>query len=607
MTVERITPHVPASVVTLRRLKIALLAAVVVPLLLLAAFAYDERRQLLLAAQDEALASVATLREQALKTIETDELLLRQVDRRIQGMNCDEIRASSEQLSNDIGAMHAGLTQVSLILLTDGEGRVWAGTPPHPKGGFASISHLDLWMAQRDADQGTYFSRPYVGRITGRVNFGISRRRTTPGGGFDGTIHVTCDSAYFSDFWSAFIGHKQDATISLLRSDGEVLARYPDPHGMPVSQIPKSSSLLTHLATQPLKGVYRTTSTIDGIERIYAYARVGNHPLVVGYGLSVHAVLAPWRLHILLLAGFGAIAAAAVAVSVLAAMRQVHRVMSEQARSAAIEAVAEQGRRLALLGQFAAESAHDFANILQAISAAATLMRRGATHPERVRSLADRLDEDVERGASLTRTMLDLVRSGGDIPTRSVPGSDAAVDLAEAMTRVGDRLRRLLGKSYKLRWEIEPSEDPVRLRDERSELELVIMNLAVNARDAMPNGGEVLIQATAEQVGSPVAGRQADRGVSGLNPGLYVRLSVIDRGVGMPPDVLARAGETFFTTKVNGRGTGLGLSNARRFAERAGGRLTIDSEVGRGTTVTLWLPAIPSEPVASSAELQPVG
>jgi signal transduction histidine kinase len=591
---------------TLRRLKIALFAAVIVPLVLFAAFASDERRQLLHAAEGEALASAATLREHAINTIETDELLLRQLDRRIQGMGWDEIRSSSDVLSNDIAAMHAGMKQISLMLLTDAEGKVWAGTPPHPGNGFVSASHLDVWSAQREADQGTYFSHPYVGQMTGRVNFGISRRRSTPDGRFDGTVHITFDASYLAAFWSEVIAGKDGAAVALVRTDGDLLARFPEVDGPLPGRISSASDLLSHLALKPLGGVYRTDPSLEGRDRIYAYARVGPHPLVVVYSLGVDSVLAPWRLHLLLFGGFGVLAAAAVASAVLAAIRQAHQVIEQRARRTTNEAVATQGRRLENLGQLAAESAHDFANILQAMSAAATLIRRNAGHPERVRSLTNRLDEDVERGASLTRNMLDLVRSGGGVPSLPANSADPAIDLTDAMARVGNRLRRLLGDAYRLRWDIEPADVPTRLRDDRSELELVIMNLAVNARDAMPNGGEVLIQVTAEQVGAPSGGRQPAGGTNALKPGPYVRLSVIDSGAGMPPDVLARAGEMFFTTKPLGRGTGLGLAGARGFAERAGGRLTIDSKVGRGTTVTLWLPAIEPSPVSSAVRVQPV-
>ena len=601
MAASRTEPDAPgvptASIVTLRRLKISLFATCVVPMVLFALFAWDERAYLLRSAESEALANVAALREHALKTIETDELLLRQLDRRIQGMDWDQIRSSSDAVSAEIGVMHAGMKQVSFMVLSDPEGRVWAATPPHRTGGFVPTSNLDIWPAQRAADQGTFFSRPYVSKMTGRVNFDISRRRSVPDNRFDGTLHLGVDVSYFSTFWSEVTAGKEGATVALLRTDGEFLARVPD-MGRPLpGLLLQSSALLRYLAAGSREGVFHVTSVIDGTDLVYAYARVGTHPLVVGYGLSEHAVLAPWRQHLLLFGGFGFVAAIATAMAVLAAIRQVHQVIDEQGRRAMIEAAAQNGQRLELLGRLAAESAHDFANILQAMSAAATLIRRSVANPERVRSLTDRLDEDVERGTSLTRTMLDVIRPGGGVLGCPSNQSDVVIELTGAMTRVGDRLRRLLGGAYRLRWEIDPPCVPARLRDDRSELELVIMNLVVNARDAMPDGGEVLIQATVEQIGD----RKRRRRAADLRPGLYVRISVIDGGVGMTPEVLARAGELFFTTKSPDKGTGLGLSGARGFADRAGGRLTIESELGRGTTVTLWLPVIDPVQVDSPA------
>ena len=596
-------PVTPAAM--LRRLRIALYGAVVLPLLLITAVTVDERAQLLNAAEAEALADVATLREHALKTIETDELLLREVDYRLQGMHWDAIRFSPAAVSSAIGSLHAGMPQVSMLTVTDADGRAWAEGPPYVTDGFVSNREQEGWSAQQVADQGTFFSRAVTGQPTGERYFGISRRRTTADERFDGTVQVNVATAYFSTFWSRTISGKEGAAVSLLRTDGEVLARFPD-MGASLGPTAEWSHLLDHLVAQPLGGVYRVTSTVDKTERIFAYARVGLYPLVVGYGLSVHTVLAPWRLHVQLMGGFGALAAGAVALAVIAAMRQVHLLVAEQARRTAIEAAAQEGQRLELLGQLTAEITHDFANILQVMRAAATLIRRAATQPERVRSLADRLGEDAERGASLTQRMLDVVRPGGGALNR-VNSQGGAIDLANTIQRLGETLQRLLGGRYRLCCTIEPACLSAQVRGDRSELELVIMNLAVNARDAMPDGGDIEIRATRGDVSLLIAAPGAHRGVDDLASGHYVRLSVTDTGMGMAPDILARAGEVFFTTKPRGKGTGLGLSGARGFVQRAGGWLTIESEVGRGTTVTLWLPAMAPLVVAAPALAEPVG
>lgn len=223
-----------------------------------------------------------------------------------------------------------------------------------------------------------------------------------------------------------------------------------------------------------------------------------------------------------------------------------------------------------------------------------------------MRALAERLGEDAERGGSLIQRMLDLVRQNrGQAEPR--PGeASGVIDPAEAMAGVAEMLPRLLGSGYRLRCEV-PEHLPAFTFGDRSELEVAIMNLAINARDAMPNGGEIVIRVDFAVVADGSGEAEGDRRRSALEPGPYLRISVIDTGVGMSPEVLAQAGVTFFTTKPYGRGTGLGLAGARGFAERAGGRLSIDSEEGHGTTVALWLPAVAPPQAAGQRSVERVG
>jgi signal transduction histidine kinase len=589
-----------AQVVTLRRLKVALIAAIVIPALLLVAGAWDERAQLLHAAEADALATVTALREHAFKAIETHELLVRELDSRIQGMSWDQIRASSDTLSAEIKSMYAGMPEVSAMAIADADGNSWAGTAWGGPDGPISMAHREYWTAQRDVDRGTFISRAYVGITTGRQNFGISRRRTTPDGRFDGTVHIGVAASYFSDFWAEVIAGRNNAVVALVRQDGEVLARVPvtgDAMPEDIAQVLRSSQ------ADPRGDVFRTAASRDGVERIYAYARVGSYPLVVVYGIPVASVVAPWQQHLLDLGGVGVLATACLVLAVLATIRQVHRLIAEQARRIALEKAAQQGQRMELLGQFTAGIAHDFANIMQAIGNARSLLKRVADQPERVRSLANRLGEDVERGTSLTRRMMDLVRpKAGPDGNRPSAASDT-IDAAETMAKVCEMLPRLLGGGYRLRCEA-PDGASVFIRGDRCALELAIMNLAVNARDAMPTGGEIVIRTTCERIGR---GPDCAHGPAGVPPGLYVRISVADSGVGMPPAVLAQAGVLFFTTKPHGQGTGLGLAGARGFAERAGGALCIESEEGRGTTVTLLLPALPARQASGPRAVERVG
>jgi signal transduction histidine kinase len=587
------------SAVTVNRMEIGLVAAVFLLLLVVGAGVWESRRQRLDRVENEAGATVAALREHALKAIETHELLIRGLDRRIAGMTWDEIRASSDVLSAEIRAMHAGMPQVSMMAITDAEGRIWVRSLPLGRDHYVPIGNRDSWNAQRDADQGTYISRPYIGPVSKRVNFAISRRRSTADGSFDGTVHVGVAASYFTSFWSEVVSGTKGVTIALVRTDGEVLARLPD-GDRPQQLDSDTSPLMQHLAAAAPGGSFRATSPVDGVDRIYAYSKVGNYPVAICYTVVVQSVLAPWWRHVIIFGGGGVIGGLAIMVAAFGSIIQSRRLADERANRAAVERAAQEPRPLELLGQLTAGTAHDFANVLQAMRNGAELIKRRAGQPDRVRFLADRLYEDAARGTSLTRRILELVHQDTGHP--SADGDDLASP-AEAISRVGDMLSRLLGGRCRLRCDVVPADLQATIRGGRTALEVTLMNLAVNARDAMPDGGVVVIKAVADEIGDEGDGGGLGTSRPDLPSGQYVRISVTDSGVGMSPAVLARAGELFFTTKP--RGTGLGLSGARGFAERAGGALTIDSEVGRGTTVTLWLPAVTPCAVTPVAAAEP--
>ncbi|MEZ5775387.1 MAG: ATP-binding protein, partial [Hyphomicrobiaceae bacterium] len=190
--------------------------------------------------------------------------------------------------------------------------------------------------------------------------------------------------------------------------------------------------------------------------------------------------------------------------------------------------------------------------------------------------------EAAEMGARLTGRLLTFARRRRLDP--------AVLDLNDQVLGMTELLRRAIGEPIDLSTVLAPDLWPVKV--DPSEIENAIVNLAVNARDAMPSGGKLVIRTH----NSPIGGA----GETGLPPGDYVRLSVSDNGTGMTPEVLQRAFEPFFTTKEHGRGTGLGLSTIYGFVRQSGGQVTIDSEPGRGTTVNLFLPRAAAMPAEAS-------
>jgi PAS domain S-box-containing protein len=254
---------------------------------------------------------------------------------------------------------------------------------------------------------------------------------------------------------------------------------------------------------------------------------------------------------------------------ILGSSRDVTEQRTAQARLA-------QAQRIEALGQLAGGIAHDFNNVLQAVQGGAGLIEKRPGDLEGVLRIARMMFEAAERGSSITRRLLAFGRRG-DLRTEAVDAAALLADMREIFTHT-------LGTGVGVRIEAPAGLPP--LLGDKGQLETVLVNLATNARDAMGGNGVLTLGARLDALrsdGNPtLAGR--------LKAGSYVRLSVSDTGAGMTPEVLARATEPFFTTKAQGKGTGLGLAMARGFAEQSGGGLGIESEPGRGTTISLWFP-----------------
>jgi PAS domain S-box-containing protein len=247
-------------------------------------------------------------------------------------------------------------------------------------------------------------------------------------------------------------------------------------------------------------------------------------------------------------------------------------------RQVMAEEALRQAQKMEAVGQLTGGIAHDFNNLLGAVVGSLDLIRRKPGDVEKVRRFAEAGLQAAERGAKLTGQLLAFSRA-----QRLELKPVAVADLVQGMR---DLLARTIGPMVRLTFVLDG--DGVVLSDP-TQLEMAVLNLAINARDAMAEGGELTIA---------TAGRRMDRDAE-LAAGEYVELSVTDTGAGMPPEVAARAFDPFFTTKGVGKGTGLGLSQAYGMARQAGGTARIESRPGAGTTVRIYLPRT-SEPMQSS-------
>ena len=250
-----------------------------------------------------------------------------------------------------------------------------------------------------------------------------------------------------------------------------------------------------------------------------------------------------------------------------------------QEREAALAQVHEM-QKVESLGQLTGGVAHDFNNLLMAVLGNLELLRKLVPEEAKVLRLIDGAIQGAERGASLTKRMLAFARRQELRPeTVDVP------NLVDSMVQM---LRHSLGPGIQITTQFEADVPPTRV--DPNQLELALLNLALNARDAMPLGGQLTISAHREHV-PPGA-------VPGLAPGDYVCIAERDNGEGMDEATLKRATEPFFTTKGAGRGTGLGLSVVDGLVAQSGGAMRITSRSGAGTTVELWLPVSPTEAAA---------
>ncbi|WP_395697256.1 CHASE3 domain-containing protein [Methylocella sp.] len=260
------------------------------------------------------------------------------------------------------------------------------------------------------------------------------------------------------------------------------------------------------------------------------------------------------------------------------------RIREEMRQKEALEAQLRQSQKLEAIGQLTGGVAHDFNNMLAVVIGTLNLMKRRLERGEaNVMKFVDAALDGAQRGAALTHRLLAFARQQ--------PLAPQPVDCNAFIAGMSDLLRRTLGDAVRV--ETVLSGGLWRARVDPSELESALLNLAVNARDAMPGGGRLTIETANAFLDDPYAARHI-----GVRAGQYVLVSVTDTGSGMTPEVVARAFDPFFTTKSAGKGTGLGLSQVFGFVKQSDGHIKIYTEDGEGTSMKIYLPRYFGEAVA---------
>ncbi|HEY3600028.1 MAG TPA: ATP-binding protein [Paraburkholderia sp.] len=592
---EAVFPTVPEHNFAVRRMTLIalLIAAIVLPCIFVVVLAFNDFRAREAEATDVTLRTVRVTEEHALKVFDMNEALDARVVDLVQGLDDAGIRAREAAIHDKLQQMGGGYPQVASVSIFSSSGALLASSRLFPAPPL-SIAERDDFIGIRDGKIIEHVSKVMAGSVPGEAVFNTGVARRGPGDAFAGIVSVALRPGYFSAFYRDLLGgHNAPMTLGITRADGAVLANYPPSRPAPIE--PPHSPFTRALAEGRREGVVRVHSVMYGDRQIVAFRRVGSYPVYVACGYRTSAIWAAWYQHlsVLILAMFvpSIVLWCVLWLSLkrLSAEEEAwERWQAEASMRRSIESAYRQSRKMEALGNLVGSVAHDFNNLLMIVSANVQILRR------RKAAAFDRELSAVERalksGQSLTRQLLGVARKQ--------PLRNETLAVEHWLPGCRELLRASLGAKVSLVMDIGTSVWPIRV--DVAELELALINVAVNARDAMPHGGRFTVRAAnitfRHEDGFPLTGD-------------FVQLSLEDTGIGMPPEILARAFEPLFTTKPKGMGTGLGLPHVFAFCERSGGLAAIDSATGAGTSVRLYLPRAaelpeagpPAEPAADEA------
>ncbi|MDC7786365.1 ATP-binding protein [Rhodoplanes sp. TEM] len=569
---------------TLRLLRALMIGAVLVPAALFAYVAWVSWHSADAITDDRLARSLDVLHEHALKVLTTGNLVLDEIVESVEGETSEEIAAREPEMHRRLKRVADLLPQVQSIWVIGRDGLALANSyfVPAPRG--ASLADRDFFRALVDRDIGTYVSSVFVPRlIEGPSFFSMSRRLNGPDGGLQGVASVSMLPDDFQKFYRE-IARGPGEVFALMREDGAFLARWP---GGPSStdKLPPSALFFGEIARRPERGLYTGVSRLDGVERRVGYRRVEGFPIYVIASIDTATIRDEWLRGLLGHLVFGLPATLLLLWVLWVAHQRTAGLYAEAVRREAAETALRHAQRLEAVGRLTGGVAHDFNNLLMVISGSADRLRR-IVQGEKESRLVEMITTAAKRGETLTRQLLSFSRQQALSPQ--------GIDLSQRMPELSELVRRSLADDVEVTIDVPDRACPVKV--DPGEFEVAVLNICVNARDAMPNGGRLVVR-----VRDAVLDEAGDGGLEGA----FVALSFTDTGSGIPDDVLPRVFEPFFTTKETAKGTGLGLSQVYGFARQAGGDVRIDSRVGAGTTVTLWLPRVPFEPVAAEPRPEP--
>jgi signal transduction histidine kinase len=569
----------------IRTLRFLVIGAILVPLMVGAVAAYLSYCADIERAEEALVEAVAVAEENTLKVLETHQLIAARIADALGGLTDPQIATQEPELHNRLLLQIKDLPQVAAAWVIDATGHEIVSARVYPVNRELDHSQREDFRALQRPDAQTFIwalRARSLGQDAYRPYFTVARRWLDPDGRFRGIIVVSVSGAYLASFYGSLLGSSTEYTAGIFREDGSNLARYPE-NGTEAAVATQNQLLVSAIADTKKSGVVASGAFFSTEGQIAAYRRVADYPVYVTVTRTRASIVKEWLYSIVGYAAVGTLGGIGFVCLSLVALRRTRREQIAQARTRdAITARAEaehqlhQAQKMEAVGQLTAGIAHDFNNLLTVIAGNMTMAEQVMnSDKERLQRYIEQAMKGCERAAALTHRLLTF--------SRRKPLDLQPVDVNAVISGMSDLLWRSLGDGISRDVRLADNVWPVLV--DPNQLENSLLNLALNARDAMSERGRL----TVETANCSLQESDID-GQLGMTTGDHVVISVGDTGRGMPAEVRERVFEPFFTTKTNGKGTGLGLPQIYGFVQRSGGSCTIDSEPGRGTTIKLYLP-----------------
>ncbi|MDT3687257.1 MAG: ATP-binding protein [Pseudorhodoplanes sp.] len=570
-----------------RPLRLLVVASLLFPIVIFAIAAWIGYRQQFEEATVRLERTLDVVYEHATKVFETFDLAARYTDE-IVNLPDSDIRGREREFSQRLRILTNSMPQLLDIWVIGADGKLLVSGTVFPMPDLDLSNREYFSVLKKNSNLLIYVSELLDSRVQDLRFFAYNKRRTTRDGapGFNGLTTISARPDYFSRFYATLPRHDVDV-VQLIRADGALLTRFPAIAQIP-KHLPEESDLVPTMKADN-SGLIQTVSPLDGKERIYAYRRLANIDVFAMVGLDRETVITDWLMNMSRYLIFGVPATIALFILSLIALRRTRnaalalaRLKQEVARRERTELALRQSQKMEAVGRLTGGIAHDFNNLLTAILGNVDLaLRRAPENDERLKRTLNSARLASQRAATLIQRLLAY--------SRQHPLEVKSVDLNRLVQGMSELLRRSIGESITV--ETVLAGGLWRTAIDPNQLENAILNLAINARDAMPDGGRLTIETANTYLDEAYSAAQGGE----VEPGQYVMLALTDSGTGMTKEIVDRAFEPFFTTKPTGVGTGLGLSMVYGFIKQSGGHIKIYSEIDEGTTIKLYLPRLMDE------------